>query len=90
MALRLRLRLDEQLKQLELKQLAHLGHRGDSYPTDTKPKAYRQVRIYEGPSDSFVVAMSNCVRGRASQEREAEILRDELARRGFPVPGSCE
>lgn len=78
----------EQLDQLGLAQLVHLGHRGEPYPTETKPRAYRQVRVYEGPADSFVVAMSTASAAAPPKDREAEILREELGRRGFPVPGA--
>lgn len=76
----------EQLEQLGLKQLAHLGHGGDPYPTETKPKAYRKVKLYAGPADSLVVAMSTSATAAPPSRRETEILKEELAGRGFPTP----
>ncbi|MDP9069274.1 MAG: hypothetical protein M3N53_13145 [Actinomycetota bacterium] len=76
----------EQLEHLGLRQLMHLGHGGEPYPTETKPKAYRQVKVYEGPADSFVIAMSTASAAAPPKRREVEILKTELASRGLPVP----
>lgn len=76
----------DQLEQLGLKELIHLGHGGESYPTETKPRAYRKVKVYEGPSNAFVVAMSTAAAAAPPKKREADILKEEFSRRGFPVP----
>ena len=76
----------DQFEQLGLRVLLHLGHGGDTYPTETKPKAYRQVRVYEGPAESLVVAMSTASAAAPPKTKEVEILKAELARRGLPVP----
>lgn len=78
----------EQLELLRLKELVHLGHGGEPYPTETKPKAYRKVKVYEGPADAFVVAMSTAAAAAPPSRRETEILKEELARRDFPIPGT--
>lgn len=76
----------DQLRQLGLKQLLHLGAGGDPYPTETKAKAFRQVRVYEGPSDAFVIAMSTASSASPPGEKETRILKEELRRRGLRVP----
>ena len=76
----------EQLEHLKLKELVHLGHGGEPYPTETKPKAYRKVKVYDGPAESFVVSMSTAAAAAPPKRRETEILKEGLARRGFPVP----
>ena len=76
----------EKLEEQGLRCLLHLGHGGEGYPTRTKPGAHRTVKVYEGPGDSFVVAMSTAAAAAPPNSIETSILREELGRRGFPVP----
>ena len=76
----------ERLDDLGLRSLLVLGYGGEPYPTLTKPGARRSVKIYEGPGESFVVAMSTAAAAAPPSLKEANILKAELAQRGFPVP----
>lgn len=77
----------EKLDELGLRGVAHLGYGGDPYPTVTKPGAKRNVKVWEGPGGSHVVAMSTSAAAVPPSKVEATILKEELARRGFEVPG---
>jgi hypothetical protein len=71
---------------LGLDLLLHLGHGGEPYPTETRPKAYRQVRVYEGPAKSLVIVMSTAAAASPPKKKEVDILKHELARRSLAVP----
>lgn len=75
------------LGELGLRPLVVLGYGGEPYPTLTKPGARRSVKVWEGPEGIHVVAMSTAAAAAPPSRVEANILKEELAKRGFSVPG---